>query len=191
MQIPLPQLGVNKLDLKSILKSLKLNESSISMVLGAVVVVVVGVLVVNYFREKKSGEILTPVTTETPTSGKTYTVAKGDNLWKISEKAYGSGYNWVDIAKENKLTNPGQIEVGQKLAIPQVSAKKPTTTKTVVSQPKEAISGATYTVVKGDNLWKIALRAYGDGYQWVKISRENKLVHPNLIHSGNVLTIPR
>jgi len=46
-------------------------------------------------------------------------------------------------------------------------------------------------VVKGDNLWQIALRAYGDGYQWVKIARENKLANPDLIHSGNILKIPR
>jgi nucleoid-associated protein YgaU len=45
--------------------------------------------------------------------------------------------------------------------------------------------------VKGDSLWKIAVRAYGDGYKWVSIAKANKLVNPNLIHSGNVLTLPR
>ncbi len=156
------------------------------MILGAIVVVVVGILVVNYFRNKKVGEILPPVANEsaTPTSGKTYTVVAGDSLWKIAESAYGSGYNWTDVAKANKLANPSKIEVGQKLSIPE------TTTKVTVGT-KEAISGATYTVVKGDSLWKIAVRAYGDGFQWVKIAHENKLVHPNLIHPGNILTLPR
>ncbi|MBI3283069.1 LysM peptidoglycan-binding domain-containing protein [Candidatus Curtissbacteria bacterium] len=155
--------------------------------MGAIVVVVVGVLVVNYFRNKKEGEILPPVTNEvaTPTSGKSYTAAKGDSLWKISEAAYGTGFNWKEIAKENNLTDANQIEVGQKLSIPEVSNKK------VITPSEQAISGATYTVVKGDSLWKIAVRAYGDGYQWVRIAKENKLVHPNLIHPGNILTLPR
>jgi len=36
--------------LKNFLKKLKLNESTISMILGALVIVVVGVLIFNYFR---------------------------------------------------------------------------------------------------------------------------------------------
>lgn len=46
-------------------------------------------------------------------------------------------------------------------------------------------------MVKGDHLWGIAVRAYGDGYKWVEIARENNLVNPNLIHPGNVLSLPR
>ncbi len=63
--------------------------------------------------------------------------------------------------------------------------------KTADTGNQAPITGATYEVVKGDSLWKIAVRAYGDGYQWVKIARENKLVNPNLIHPGNLLALPR
>lgn len=161
------------------------------MALGAIVIVVAGILVFNYFRNRPAGESLPPATNEeatTPTTGKTYTVVAGDNLWKIAEAAYGSGYNWKDIAQENNIVNPDQIEVGQKLSIPQVASATPTVTQTTGNQ---AITAATYTVVRGDNLWNIAVRAYGDGYQWTKIANANKLVHPNLIHSGNVLILPR
>jgi len=76
------------------------------------------------------------------------------------------------------------------LSIPDVQAKKATETS-VSAQGEEPISGATYEVVRGDNLWKIAVRAYGDGYRWVEIARENKLTNPNLIHTGNILILPR
>ena len=182
------------MDLKNILKSLKLNESTISMVLGALVIVVVGILVVNYFKDQGKGTIpffSTGTKTEVSESTlpKTHSVAKGENLWTIAEKYYGSGYNWVDIAKENNLTNANVVTEGQNLAIPNVEPKVVTKAETKVAA--EAITGGTYTVVKGDNLWNIAVRAYGDGYKWTGIARENKLENPNLIHAGNILTLPR
>ena len=173
------------MNLKSFLKSLKLNESTISAVLGAVVIVVVGILVINYFRGK--GEIVPSGSKESAVenaSPQTHTVAKGENLWKISEKYYGSGYNWVDIAAENDLADANIIEEGQSLIIPKVEAKPAT-------EITNAISGATYQIVKGDTLWDISVRAYGDGYRWVEIAKENKLTNPNLIHPGNTLTLPR
>lgn len=51
----------------------------------------------------------------------------------------------------------------------------------------------TYTVVKGDSLWAIAKRQYGDGNRWGSIYDANKDVigsNPNLIYPGQVLTIP-
>ena len=164
------------------------------MVLGALVIVVVGVLVVNYFRGQEEGTTLpTGVTTEKIGSKElptTHTVAAGETLWKIAEAYYDSGYNWVDIAEENEIANPGLIEEGQLLSIPKVDAKTATVSKPEVS-PQVSITGSTYTVVKGDNLWDIAVKAYSDGYKWVEISRENKLVNPNVIHAGNVLILPR
>lgn len=179
--------GEKKLDLKSILKSLKLNESNISMVLGALVVVVVGVLVVNYFKEQKQGSTLTGTSNENanlPEGAKSHTVAKGENLWNLAVQYYQNGYKWGEISKANNLTNPGNLEVGQKLVIPALAEK-------VQQKTAEPITGATYQVVKGDNLWNIAVRAYGDGYKYSEIARENKLVHPNLIHPGNILILPR
>jgi nucleoid-associated protein YgaU len=53
------------------------------------------------------------------------------------------------------------------------------------------ISGDSYTVMHGDNLWSIAIKAYGNGYKWTQIAKANKLTHPGTIHAGNVLQIPR
>jgi nucleoid-associated protein YgaU len=195
---------VNILDLKAILKSIKINESSISMVLGALVIIIVSVLVVNYFKDR--GRSTLPfLSTEkeeitTTFQAKNYIVVRGENLWAIAEKQYGSGYNWVDIATENKIKNPDMIKAGQVLVLPSVEVRKPVVTEkadtvktNVVAQNKvlEPISGGTYSVVRGDNLWTIAVRAYGDGFKWTQIAKENKLVHPNLIHAGNLLVLPR
>ncbi len=228
------------MDLKKVLKNVKLNENNISMLLGAAVVVIVGFLVVNYFRNIDSGTTLQTGTTTTADSTvklpTKHTVVAGETLWSIAEKYYKSGYNWIDIQKENNLTNASVITNGQELIIPDVEAKTmtianatpvattsatpevsatpkatvvasatpaatitpaPTTTtkgglptgETVSTQ--NPISGSEYTVSKGDSLWTIAVRAYGNGYKWSEIAKANKLSHPGVIHAGNVLQIPR
>lgn len=51
----------------------------------------------------------------------------------------------------------------------------------------------TYTVVKGDSLWSIAKKFYGNGSKYTVIYNANKSViggNPNLIYQGQVLTIP-
>jgi len=121
-----------------------------------------------------------------------YKVKVGDTLWTIAENHYGSGFNAYDIAKANKIINPDLIEVGQEIIIPSIKAKTPTTGVIAeVKTDKVLITESKYTVKQGDYLWKIALEAYGDGYQWLKIARANNLSHPDLIHAGNVLIIPR
>lgn len=188
-------------NLKNFLKKVKLNESTISLILGVLVVVVVGTLIFNYFRGvgKNKSQEAQPAQTVGEVKliqeeGKlipeglpmNYKVQTGDNLWKIAEKYYSSGYNWVDIAKENKLSNANRLLVGQELVLPKTEVKKPAQIVT-----DQTITGNQYTVVKGDSLWKIAVRAYQDGYQWVKIAHENNLGNPNMIHPGNVLKLPR
>ena len=51
----------------------------------------------------------------------------------------------------------------------------------------------SYTVVKGDCLWNIAKKFYGNGSKYSTIYNANKGVvggNPNLIYPGQVLTIP-
>ncbi|MBI2326354.1 LysM peptidoglycan-binding domain-containing protein [Candidatus Collierbacteria bacterium] len=197
--------------LKSVLKSLKINEGLISSIMGGVVVVIMAAMIFNYFKSvNKNGKITdesasnASVTEETTPKElpATYKVKQGDDLWHISEKYYNSGYNYVDIAKTNKLANASAIEVGQDLVIPKVGAKKITVLKaepetTVVANTpitKISIEGAKYTTVKGDHLWSIAVRAYGDGYAWTKIYNANRQIigrNPSILFSGVELTLPR
>ncbi|MBS1214757.1 MAG: hypothetical protein H6R26_3374 [Proteobacteria bacterium] len=55
-----------------------------------------------------------------------------------------------------------------------------------------AATGATYTVVGGDTLSKIAKRHYGDANQWSRIFEANRdqLKDPDRIFPGQVLRIP-
>lgn len=193
--------------LKRWLKQLKLNESTVSMILGALVVIVVGVLIYNYFTSVDQGtpEILEPAEETVQLveeDGKLvprnlpakHTVAAGEHLWSIAERYYESGYNWVDIARENNLSRPDRITVGQELTIPRAAVIRPQA-ETQAAEPvaQATISGASYTVVKGDSLWNIAVRAYQDGYKWPEIAKANAktVANPNLIEVGMVLKLPR
>ena len=56
-----------------------------------------------------------------PTSNQTYTVKKGDCLWAIARKFYGSGAKYTTIYNANKGViggNPNLIYPGQVLTIP-------------------------------------------------------------------------
>jgi nucleoid-associated protein YgaU len=203
--------------LRRILKTLKINESAISTAFGALVVIVIGVMIFNYFKSFNKGKVTetAPVEvtqmpgTESPViveeDGKkipqglpsSYKVEKNDNLWKIAEKYYGSGYNWVDIAKENNLKTPNRLAVGMELTIPKAEVKE----LKVIASGKIDAPGASktldsekYTTIRGDYLWSIAVRAYGDGYAWTKIYQANKTLigkNPGKLAVGIVLKLPR
>lgn len=69
----------------------------------------------------KSGTTTRPPAQKPPTSGKTYTVKKGDNLWNIAKKYLGSGSKWREIYNKNLKVigkNPNLIHPGQKLILP-------------------------------------------------------------------------
>lgn len=44
---------------------------------------------------------------------KQYTVAKGDTLWAIAKKELGDGSRYTEIAKQNSISNPNELAVGQ------------------------------------------------------------------------------
>lgn len=208
--------------IKNLLKSLRVNESLISTLLGVVVILVVGGLLYSYFKQQPTVspddfELTLPESSDAVKPGEvtegetpkglptTHQVEKGETLWAIAERYYGSGYNIADIVSANNLKSPDDIEVGQELNIPEASAKKQTVTDVIVEETDEgtatptittnqAITGDTYTVQGSESLWDIAVRAYGDGYQWTKIYEANKTTigrNPNKLWKDLELTIPR
>jgi nucleoid-associated protein YgaU len=193
----------------SILEQFKESESSASIVFGAIVVIVAGLLIFNFVKSNKEAALL-PESEATESASLTtplanvssYVVVKGDTLWSIAEKKYGSGYNWVDIAKENNLKPSTRLDVGATLKLPAVQprivTKPETMAQTAIVTPQvvsngSPITGATYSVQKGDCLWDIAVRAYGDGYKWTSIYQANKTMikHPNSLYVGWELSLPR
>lgn len=170
-------------------------EAIVSTLLGILVVVGIAGAVIKHTSILKpslnpqisatsttrSPEEIIVLPSPTPVSG-TYTVEPGDSLWKIAQKAYGSGYNWTDIYKSNKLlvgNNPSKLAIGIKLELPKMQAR----TEMAATQPVE------HVVARGESLWKISVAVCGDGYSWRKIAQENGLSRPNLIIPGQKLKI--
>ncbi len=76
----------------------------------------------------------------------------------------------------------------------------PVTPPAIVETPAPKVEAAekpakptTYTVKKGDSLWRIAGRVYGNPFKWPRIynANKNKLKSPHKIYPGQVLTIPQ
>lgn len=72
-------------------------------------------------------------------------------------------------------------------ATPTVTAELPT----VTPQPSPTWPNS-YVVERGDHLWGISSRFYGNGRCWVEVFRWNRTVveNPNLIYMGERLTLP-
>jgi len=188
------------LDYRNVLLS-KIKENAISFSIGLTLVTVLllgGVLyswsyISSQFKVEKKTQ---PSVASATNKVRTYTIQEGDQLWLVAQKLYGSGFNMEDIMRANSISNPDLIEVGQKLVIPDVKPKFPTTgeiasgiaTSNKVTSNKQP---ATYVVKEGDNLASIALQVYGDSYAWTKIAEANKLVNPNVLQAGMVLVIPK
>ncbi len=54
----------------------------------------------------------------TPNGKDKYIVQKGDSLWSISQKYYGSGFSFLKIMQQNNVMNPNSLYIGQVLEIP-------------------------------------------------------------------------
>ena len=53
----------------------------------------------------------------------------------------------------------------------------------------ERVTPRTYTVKKGDTLWDITCRFYGDGTKWGSIAAKNGVADPRKLQIGKVLTL--
>ena len=136
-------------------------------------------------KEKKSFQF---IVTRTFPGGKmlfdtNMTVSLEDYTIKEDAKKYGTDQVVSIKLKEYKEYETLVIKVNKK----KKTAKKKKTRKKDGS-PKTK----KYTVVKGDCLWNIAKKYYGDGSKWTKIYNANKskIKNPNLIYPGQKLTIP-
>ena len=130
----------------------------------------------------------------TTTSGNSYTVISGDNLYAISRK---TGTSIQELLSLNGLNLNSIIHPGQVLAL---SSKSETTeTKQEESTPKEEkvsaettesakqnSTGGTYTVISGDGLYAIARKT---GTSIDDLLSLNGLSLNSTIYPGQVLTL--
>ena len=182
------------------------RQSKISMVLGGLIILVMGILVFNYINKDKaslgpaqSTEISSAEDVSSENLPGKYTVKEGDTLFTVAEKYFKDGFKYGEIAKANKLTNPNEITTGSVIEIPKLEAQaisspepseEPLSTGTGGGNTTiwgERIEGNTYTVVAGDWLSKIAGRAYGDIMAFEKIAKANNIQNPDIIEPGTVL----
>ena len=60
----------------------------------------------------------TGVTATPAVSGSSYTVQKGDTLYKIAREKLGDAKQWKAIAAANPGLNPSTLKTGQKIVLP-------------------------------------------------------------------------
>ena len=90
--------------------------------------------------------------------------------------------------KQYKEYSTKKVQVTIKQYRPPAVTRTVTTNNTAVAKP----SGQNYTVKRGDCLWNIAKRFYGNGAKYTTIYNaiRSKIRNPNLIYPGQVLWIP-
>lgn len=178
----------------------KVRENYLSVALGVLVFLVIITLI---FRsgDAQKGEEMKKEAREM--KRKTYVVKPGDSVSSIARDQLGSMERAEEIVEANKIENPNTIEIGTELVLPEgeidmtddvkmVEEKTPSVNGDgAMSDKTTAITGDTYTVIKGDHLWDIAVRAYGDGNKYTMIIEANKLRNPDRIEAGTVLKLPR
>lgn len=117
-----------------------------------------------------------------------YTVSQGDTLWGIARRLTGDPENWPELLERNNaayeagigetyIDDPDLIYPGQRIYAP--------------------ISGGAggsvidYHVSRGESLWRIAERIYGDPLLWNQIYADNRatIADPDRIYPGQVLLL--
>jgi LysM repeat protein len=123
----------------------------------------------------------------------TYTIQSGDQL---SDIARANGVSLAALMAANGITNADLIRVGQTLIIPAAATAQPAATPqaaatvlpTTTPVPQATAAPSTYTVQAGDTLASIA---QSQGVSLADLMAANQITNPDLVSSGQQLTIPR
>lgn len=86
--------------------------------------------------------------------------------------------------RNGDVTVPG---VSDNIDISQVEIKD----KNEAGNNGQANSSNEYTVVYGDNLWKIAEAKYNNGYAWTELVKANNIKNPSVLKVGQKITVPQ
>lgn len=90
----------------------------------------------------------------------------------------------------SSATQPAPMTIVQAptVAAPSSPALTTSANRTVAAAPAPAAN--SYVVQKGDTLWGIAQKHYGEGMRWVDIAKANGLDRPDKIAVGQRLVMP-
>ncbi len=131
----------------------------------------------------------TPLYAQPNTDGSiivTHVVKPGETVYCI---ARGYGVSPAAIIKANLIVHPNWIYPGQKLVIPNVPALLPPGPVCARQDvpPPTCTCAQYYTVVTGDNLYRLSLKF---GVSIKRITECNRIQNPNYIRVADVLCIP-
>lgn len=99
----------------------------------------------------------------------------------------------VLVSKQGQELDSAEYPLKLKAAKPVLADAAPTgDSKPVISNARPQAPGVYVKVRRGDSLWRIAKRHYGDGRKWTRIYKSNrrKLKDPDLIFVGGRLYLP-
>ena len=137
-----------------------------------------------------------------------YDITKALFVYKDTHITKNGGYNWNITNDFTKYEAP--IKSIDELAIEVIEGKWGNGDErkkrlaeagydysAVQSMVNQKLSGGNhapqnryYTVVRGDTLWGIAQKFYGNGSRYTEIARANNIANPDIIHVGQKLLIP-
>lgn len=106
---------------------------------------------------------------------------------EVIEKAGEEGDKYISLTlMEYKGASKRYIAV----QTPTATVKQEDTATNSEAVNPAVTDNKTHTVQSGDTLWGIAKKYYGNGAQYPKIASANSIVNPNIIHVGQILSIP-
>jgi 5'-nucleotidase len=130
-----------------------------------------------------------------------FIIAGGDGYTMLADFKVENEFGSIEDVLLEYLKEKGTInqESANRIKIVGLNAEVPEVTETpevtevpeVADTEDESSEDSTYVVQKGDNLWKIAVKLFGDAGKWKKIYEWNKdtIKNPNLIYIGQELRI--
>lgn len=144
------------------------------------------------------GSNSTPALAASTRSGaRTYTIKSGQTLSSVAAEVYGNQRFYVAILRANPNINPNRLRAGTKITLPDISDVKPDgkTETAVPAAVKESatVTGNTYKVQAGDNLYRISKKLFGSPKQAEAIYELNKqTIGPDKtrLRLGMVLKLP-
>jgi len=112
---------------------------------------------------------------------------------KTAKNPSARSSSWDDKKHPRKASgSPSGGEFDKTSAESKKKYGKGGTTKAKLDAKKKtsATTSKSYTVKKGDTLWDLAVKYYGDGTQWKKIAKANGVKDPKKLQIGTKLKIP-
>ena len=109
------------------------------------------------------------------------TLQEGDNLYELSERYFGSGIYYEDIADYNGIKNPAQVRAGDVVRMPGK-----------VSDGTKLNPVYNYEVQPGDTLTSICEKFYRDtSYEIIcAFGKYNDIDNMDFIREGQIIRIP-